>query len=158
MPARRGSSPMLLSLCLLGMLVCAAVLTAGAAWAQPTFIEFESGHVRPITLSPDGTRLFVVNTPDNTLEIFDVGVGGLVFAASVPVGMEPVAVAARTNDVGGLSRPTFRFPPKTRCDTSKGERKTSRKRVPSTGMPPTHSVLSGDATGVEGCISIAARF
>ncbi|MBW2388432.1 MAG: DUF4215 domain-containing protein, partial [Deltaproteobacteria bacterium] len=35
---------------------------------------------------------------DNTLEIFDVTAGGLTFAASVPVGMEPVAVAARTND------------------------------------------------------------
>jgi YVTN family beta-propeller protein len=62
------------------------------------FVAFESGHVRPIVLSPDGTHLFVVNTPDNTLEIFDVGPGGLTFAASVPVGMEPVAVAARTND------------------------------------------------------------
>jgi DNA-binding beta-propeller fold protein YncE len=49
-------------------------------------------------LSPDGSRLFVVITPDNTLEIFDVGVGGLTFSASVSVGMEPVAVAARSND------------------------------------------------------------
>ncbi len=95
MPARRGSSPFLLSF--LSTLVGAAVLAAGAAWAQPTFIEFESGHVRPITLSPDGTKLFAVNTPDNTLEIFDVGGGGLTFSAAVPVGMEPVAVAARTN-------------------------------------------------------------
>ena len=71
---------------------------AGSASAQPAFVAFESGHVRPIVLSPDGDRLFVANTPDNTLEIFDVGVGGLTFAASVPVGMEPVAIAARTND------------------------------------------------------------
>ncbi|MGE4607432.1 MAG: hypothetical protein AAEJ52_11890, partial [Myxococcota bacterium] len=54
--------------------------------------------MRPVTLSPDGLQLFAVNTPDNTLEIFDVGAGGLTFAASVPVGVEPVAVAARTND------------------------------------------------------------
>ena len=68
------------------------------AGAQTSFVAFESGHVRPVTLSPDGSQLFVVNTPDNTLEIFDVGVGGLSFAGSVPVGMEPVSVAARTND------------------------------------------------------------
>ena len=76
----------------------AVLLSAGLAAAQPSFVAFESGHVRPLTLSPDGTQLFVVNTPDNTLEIFDVGSGGLTFAASVPVGMEPVSVAARTND------------------------------------------------------------
>jgi DNA-binding beta-propeller fold protein YncE len=76
----------------------ASLLFATAGWGQTSFIEFESGHVRPLTLSPDGSQLFVVNTPDNTLEIFDVGAGGLIFSAAVPVGMEPVAVAARTND------------------------------------------------------------
>ena len=29
--------------------------------------------MRPLALSPDGARLFAVNTPDNRLEIFDVG-------------------------------------------------------------------------------------
>src|SRR5262249_56077832 len=66
----------------------------GAAGA--TFVEFESGQVRPLALSPDGTRLFAVNTPDDQLEIFSVGGGGLTHVGSVPVGMEPVAVAART--------------------------------------------------------------
>ena len=61
------------------------------------FTLFETGQVRPLALSPDGTRLFAVNTPDNRLEIFDVGVGSLTHVGSVPVGLEPVAVAARTN-------------------------------------------------------------
>jgi hypothetical protein len=74
------------------------LLVSGIALAQPSFLAFESGSVRPLALSPDGTQLFAVNTPDNTLEIFDVGAGGLTFAAAVSVGMEPVAVAARTND------------------------------------------------------------
>jgi len=73
-------------------------LLAGAASAQTSFVAFESGPVRPLALSPDGTRLFATNIPDNTLEIFDVGVVGLTHSGSVPVGMEPVAVAARTND------------------------------------------------------------
>jgi DNA-binding beta-propeller fold protein YncE len=39
-----------------------------------------------------------VNTPDNRLEIFTIdGSGNLTAAGSVPVGMEPVAVAARTD-------------------------------------------------------------
>ncbi|MFN2426482.1 MAG: YncE family protein [Candidatus Binatia bacterium] len=61
------------------------------------FVTFESGQVRPLAKSPDGNRLFVCNTPDNRLEIFDIEAGGLVHVTSVPVGLEPVAVAARTN-------------------------------------------------------------
>src|SRR5262245_19719331 len=71
--------------------------THAAAITSPSFIEFESGHVRPIALSPDGTRLFAVNTPNATLEIFNVTASGLTFAGRVPVGLEPVAVAARSN-------------------------------------------------------------
>ena len=48
-------------------------------------------------MSPSGARLFAVNTPNGTLEIFNVTPQGLVFQARVPVGLEPVAVAARNN-------------------------------------------------------------
>ena len=72
--------------------LCLAASSAGAA-----FTTFESGQVRPLTLSPDGNRLYAVNTPDNRLEIFDVTAGGLTHAGSVAVGLEPVAVAARSN-------------------------------------------------------------
>jgi DNA-binding beta-propeller fold protein YncE len=61
------------------------------------FVAFESGPVRPLALSPDGTRLYAANTPDNRLEIFAVSDAGLTHLDSVPVGLEPVAVAARTN-------------------------------------------------------------
>jgi DNA-binding beta-propeller fold protein YncE len=67
------------------------------AAVQASFVTFESGQVRPLALSPSGGQLFAVNTPDNRLEIFAVGSGGLTHTGSVPVGMEPVAVAARTN-------------------------------------------------------------
>ena len=72
-----------------------AVLVARPAAAA--FTTFESGPVRPLALSPDGARLFAANVPDDRLEIFTVGGGGLTPAGSVPVGLEPVAVAARTN-------------------------------------------------------------
>ncbi len=97
MPARRGFFHVRSCFLFLSLMALVAVVAASSASAQPNFIEFESGHVRPIALSPDGSKLFAVNTPDNTLEIFDVGAGGLTFSAAVPVGMEPVSVAARTN-------------------------------------------------------------
>jgi YVTN family beta-propeller protein len=56
------------------------------------FVTYETGQVRPIALSADGLTLFAVNTPDNKLEIFDVG-ADLTPVASVPVGMEPIALA-----------------------------------------------------------------
>src|SRR5262249_41992720 len=68
-----------------------------AARPSAAFVTFESGQVRPLALSPDGSRLFAVNTPDDQLEIFDIGAGTLTHAGSVPVGLEPVSVAARTN-------------------------------------------------------------
>ncbi|HEV7732635.1 MAG TPA: hypothetical protein VGR62_10760 [Candidatus Binatia bacterium] len=62
-----------------------------------TVPTFESDQVRPLALSPDGTRLFAVNTPDARLEILTVGADGtLTLEASVPVGLEPVSVAARS--------------------------------------------------------------
>jgi DNA-binding beta-propeller fold protein YncE len=68
-----------------------------AASSGPSFLEFESGQVRPLAMSPDGTRLFAANTPNGTLEIFNITSTGLSFQARVPVGLEPVAVAARSN-------------------------------------------------------------
>lgn len=77
------------------LITLAGSLLLMSATAHATF---ESGHVRPLALSPDGTRLFAVNTPDHRVEIFDVTGAGLVHTESVPVGLEPVAIAARTDN------------------------------------------------------------
>ncbi len=71
---------------------------AAASSAGPAFIEFESGQVRPLATSPDGRLLFAVNTPNATLEIFDLSSGKPIFQSRVPVGLEPVAVAVRNNN------------------------------------------------------------
>ncbi|HEX7036708.1 MAG TPA: hypothetical protein VF210_13095 [Pseudomonadales bacterium] len=68
------------------------------AAAAPSFVAFESGPVRPIAKSPDGTRLFVTNISDNRLEILDLSGGTPVPAGSVTVGLEPVAVAVLNDD------------------------------------------------------------
>jgi len=83
---------------ILASLLLATTLGAAPAAAQPpSFLTFESGPVRPLALSPSRNLLFVCNTPDARLEIFDVRGGRLRHLSSVPVGLEPVAVAARTN-------------------------------------------------------------
>ena len=61
------------------------------------FVHFESAHVHPACLTPGGDRLLVVNTPDNRLSVFDVShgpPGPLNRVAEIPVGLEPVSVAA----------------------------------------------------------------
>ena len=80
--------------------VCLAgvVLLCDRSAAAPSTTIFESGQVRPLALSPSGRLLYAVNTPDSRLEIFAVRQRGLEHRASVPVGLEPVAVAARSED------------------------------------------------------------
>ena len=86
------------ALSLVTAVVTVGSLFAAPAHAQPDYTLFESDPVRPIAMSPDGQRLFVVNTPDGYLEIYDLSPGYAVAEAAVPVGLEPVAVAARNND------------------------------------------------------------
>ncbi len=80
-------------------LTALALMSLLGGWARPAraFVTFESGQVRPLALSPDGQTLLVCNTPDARLEVFAVGNGDVSPIGSVPVGLEPVAVAARTN-------------------------------------------------------------
>ncbi|MGA3203895.1 MAG: hypothetical protein ABSF12_15520, partial [Bryobacteraceae bacterium] len=81
-------------------LLCGALVkrtVVSAASTGPPFVEFESGQVRPIAMSPDGNTLFAVDTPNGTLEVFDLTSGRLNPKFRVPVGLEPVAVAALNN-------------------------------------------------------------
>jgi len=72
---------------------------ASAAVAAP-FTHFEARQTHSIALTPDGTRLLALNSPVATLSVFDVSNPGAapVLLTEIPVGMEPVAVRARTND------------------------------------------------------------
>ncbi|MCI0507510.1 MAG: hypothetical protein L0Z73_15555 [Gammaproteobacteria bacterium] len=89
----------------LGLLVIAVTACSsggsdgGGGGGTPTpeaynFVAFETGQVRPLAMSPDGNSLYAVNTPNSTLEIYSITDTGLQHSATVPVGMEPVAVAA----------------------------------------------------------------
>jgi DNA-binding beta-propeller fold protein YncE len=80
------------------MATATATPPAAIASSTPSYTLFESGQVRPLALSPDNRHLFAVNTPDNRIEVFGIERNGLIHQASIPVGLEPVAVAARSND------------------------------------------------------------
>ncbi len=76
-----------------------ATLAVGAMAAP--FTHTEARHTHSIALTPDGTRLLALNSMDARLSVFDVANAANpspVLLAEIPVGLEPVAVRARTND------------------------------------------------------------
>ena len=77
----------------------AFVLLAGSTVGQGDFVNWETPHVHPLERTPDGDTLLAVNLPDARLELFDLASGGPVpiHLASIPVGLDPLAVRARTN-------------------------------------------------------------
>ncbi|MBX2836229.1 MAG: hypothetical protein KTR35_05205 [Gammaproteobacteria bacterium] len=62
------------------------------------FVLFESGQVRPLALTRAGNLLLVTNTPAGALDILSTSEAGTELRYSVPVGMEPVSVALRSDD------------------------------------------------------------
>lgn len=61
------------------------------------FVNFESPHVHPLELLPDRTRLLAVNTAANTLDVINVARPTPAVILSIPVGLDPVSVRARSN-------------------------------------------------------------
>ena len=66
----------------------------GTTLAQGSFFNFETAHVNPIDIAASGNELYVVNTPDNRVERFDLSSGTPVWTDSIHVGVEPVTVRA----------------------------------------------------------------
>ncbi len=78
---------------LLRPLIGIVLLGAGALpLAAQSFVNWETPHVSPLTLTPNGRWLLAVNTPDGRLEVFDLSSGSPVLADSIPVGLDPVSV------------------------------------------------------------------
>lgn len=64
---------------------------------SPKFHNFEAPQVHPITLTPDGSKLLVTNTADNRLSVFQMVEGVPTLVDEIPVGLQPVSVAARND-------------------------------------------------------------
>ena len=63
------------------------------------FTHFESSHVHPAVLTPAGSRLLVVNTPDGYLRVFKLTGDHPVKVDDIPVGLEPVSVCCLSDSV-----------------------------------------------------------
>ncbi len=61
------------------------------------FTNFETEPVRPLALSADGNYLYVLNTADDRLEIFDARGDTLRSVGETAVGLRPVALVLRGN-------------------------------------------------------------
>jgi DNA-binding beta-propeller fold protein YncE/regulation of enolase protein 1 (concanavalin A-like superfamily) len=87
---------------LLLLAILAAILapghpaTAADRWDRPreSFVNWESAHVHPLDLTPDGSLLLAVNTPAGTLLVFSVSSGTPVLQETIPVGLDPISVRA----------------------------------------------------------------
>ena len=57
-----------------------AALIAALALSTPattqSFVNFESPQTHPVAIADDGSRLYVVNTPDNRVAVFSLLVAG----------------------------------------------------------------------------------
>ncbi len=62
-----------------------------------TFVNFESPHVHPLDMTPDGQTLLVANTAACRVDVFSLASGLPVWTGQVAVGLDPVTVRARTN-------------------------------------------------------------
>jgi YVTN family beta-propeller protein len=77
--------------------VVGALLITSVVQAQNSFVNFETPPLHPLEMTPDGSKLLLANTADAKLEIFSLASGTPVWSASIPVGLEPVTVRARSS-------------------------------------------------------------
>lgn len=67
------------------------------AQGSGAYKHFEAPQIHPLAVTPDGSRLLAVNTPNNSLSVFHLTGRTLTLMAEIPVGLEPVSVAARND-------------------------------------------------------------
>ncbi len=102
-PTRRTHAYRLLALlcaCALGLgwLLRGPQTPRAHAQAQANYKNFEAPQVHPLAITPDGTRLLALDTPEQRLEVFQLNGSALTLAAEIPVGAEPTSVAVRNNN------------------------------------------------------------
>jgi len=97
---RMPRHPALYPLLILMTMLPAAIRPAAASdrWNRPreSFVNWEDPHVHPLDMTPDGSLLLAVNTPADTLLVFSLSGGTPVLQSTIPVGVDPISVRART--------------------------------------------------------------
>lgn len=79
--------------------VCALLLSVGLASTATgqSFVNWESPQTHPVELTPDGSRLLVLNTPQSRLLVYSLTTDPPSLVSSIPVGLDPVSVRARSD-------------------------------------------------------------
>jgi len=96
----RRVTRLLLASAVLGLVLIAALRPHPSHSSTPAatdFKNFETLQVHPLAITPDGSRLLALNTPDARLQVFTIGAGTLDTLGEVPVGLEPVSVRAQND-------------------------------------------------------------
>ncbi len=78
------------------LVCCLALATASSALGQGSFVNWENAPVHPLEVLPGGGTLALANLPNNRVELFGLSTGRPVKFASIPVGLDPTSVRART--------------------------------------------------------------
>ncbi|MCA1630057.1 MAG: beta-propeller fold lactonase family protein, partial [Acidobacteria bacterium] len=84
--------------CALAWALGGSLAPRAAAQVFAPFRNFEAPQVHPLAITPDGTRLLALDTPEGRLSVFNLTPSGLTLAKEIAVGLEPVSVAARDNN------------------------------------------------------------
>jgi YVTN family beta-propeller protein len=96
-PGSTTSKATIAPLVALFLLSAFAIVNAAAPTVSPA--NFEPAQTSPLRLSADETRLFAVNTANNSLSVFSVGAtGSLTLLSEIPVGVGPVSANPRSDD------------------------------------------------------------
>ena len=85
--------PIISTLATLALVLTSATASTAQTPAPSSKPMFASPHAAPVALSPTLPELYVVNTPNDTVDVIDTSTGSVV--ASVVVGVDPVSLAVR---------------------------------------------------------------
>lgn len=86
---------MVLNRAMVGLL---SVALSGSAAIAQSFVNWETPQTHPVEITPDGTRLLVLSTPQGRLLVYSLFSDPPQLVGSIPVGLEPVSVRSRTPD------------------------------------------------------------
>lgn len=75
-----------------------SVVLGSASAGQTSFVNWETAQCHPVEMTPDGTRLLVLSTPQNRLLVYSLTTDPPTVIGAVPVGLDPTSVRARNND------------------------------------------------------------
>ena len=149
-PARRQIAGPLTAVAVLSLLLLAAMRpheSRSSTKVTSDFRNFETLQVHPLAITPDGSKLLALNTPDARLEVFAIGPGSLDTLGEVPVGLEPVSVRAQNDSTAWVVNQLS-------DDVSVVDLKTLRVRATlRVGDEPTDVAFAGSPLRAFVCVS-----